>query len=159
MGLTYKDIKAFWHSKEPIALEQFQEAIAHQTALVQELAVRSATLSGECHAKVKLDPFPAQGESLESQFYTARAGCADAMRHLSKLVYWYAKAQAGTLYDESAKGKAFSIPHPLNESAAHINADDDTGADGQYGDPEEDEDEDIDDDFDSDDEDEDDDEG
>ena len=119
-NLTYNDIKGFYRSKEPITPEQIQEAIAGHVKLVQETAVTAATLSGEYHAKVKLLPFVEEG--IQSTYYTAQDAHHKAMRHLSKLVYWYAKAQAGVLYEAT---QAVHAPAPYEPDEASFEDDED----------------------------------
>lgn len=109
---TYEDIKKLYRAKAPITPEQFQQALDSLRAVVMDTAVTAATLSGEHWAQAKLMPFTTGEDAPGNGYYEARSAHEKSMRHLSKLVYWYAKAQAGLLYEPTSHEG--SAPTPFN---------------------------------------------
>lgn len=91
---TYDSIKTLRKSGVKPTQEQYQEALEHQRLCVQQTAVSAATLSGENHARHYL---PNVDPTIGQQYGEAARSASDASRHLSKLVFWAAKAQAEAL--------------------------------------------------------------
>lgn len=118
--MTYEDIKKLYRAKAPITIEQIQSALDHHRALVQDTAITAATLSGEHWAGTKLMPFTSGEGAPGNGMWEARNAHEKAMRHMSKLVYWYAKLQAGVLYETT--GGSAGAPTPF--SAASLDGED-----------------------------------
>jgi len=98
---TYEGIKYARKSKTILpTLEQFEKALLGSRQRIADLAVAAAVASGEGHVKVKL-PFPVEviGEAKTS--WQIEGEESKEKRHLSKLIYWYAKLQAGKFHEEN----------------------------------------------------------
>lgn len=88
----YETIKMARKAGTVLTVEMLASAVDEQKALVSALAIESGVASGEAMAALKLSPFPIEaGESIESRIVRT----VNAIRHLSKLVYWHAKVASG----------------------------------------------------------------
>jgi hypothetical protein len=95
---TYEGIK-YARKNKPLlpTQEQFEKALLAQRQKVADLAVAAAVASGESHTQSRL-PFPVETQG--AQPWELREQAAKSARHLSKLVYFYAKFQAGKFHEE-----------------------------------------------------------
>lgn len=97
---TYEGIKAARRSKTILPTQQnFETALLAMRQRVADLAVASACAQGENHTKLKL-LFPVETiagakTSWELDDEESKAKC-----HLSKLIYFYAKLQAGKFHED-----------------------------------------------------------
>jgi hypothetical protein len=110
---TYAGIKYARKNKVMPTPEQFEQALLAQRQLVADLAVAAAVASGESYTQHKL-PFPVETNGIPSYELSGKAG--KESRHLSKLVYWFAKFQAGKFHED--------LPYQGGHSAIHGPEDD-----------------------------------
>jgi len=97
---TYEGIKAARRGKQVVPTQQnFETALLAQRQRVADLAVASAVAQGENHTKLKL-PFPVETVAGAKTSWDLQNELVKAQRHLSKLIYFYAKAQAGKFHEE-----------------------------------------------------------
>jgi len=92
---TVKNKRRAGNPQDPVTIEELKAALAFEIAAYRENAVRFALAEGEYKAAQKLSPLPTDEARQELDQAGRAFNGRKSHTHISKLVYWLHKLEAG----------------------------------------------------------------
>lgn len=92
---TIKNKRRAGNPQDPVTIEELKAALAYEIAAYRDNAIRFALAEGEYKAACKLSPLPTDEARQELDNASRAFNGRKSHVHISKLVYWLHKAEAG----------------------------------------------------------------